>query len=72
MSTTWRLERASGVRDDAPGIFVPASELPGAVIGDEVLVASGRGRTGGRRASIAGVHERDEEQFFRLDFDSPG
>ena len=35
---TWLLERNAPVRADAEGLFVPAADLPEALIGDVVIV----------------------------------
>jgi hypothetical protein len=63
---TWLLERNAPVRADAEGLFVPAADLPDALIGDVVLV---QGHEGGeqRAGTIAEQTELDEQQFFRLD-----
>jgi len=45
----WRIERHEDVREDAPGYFVPSSELPEAAVGDAVVVtaaSSGQERSG--------------------------
>ena len=45
----WRIERHEDVREDAPGYFVPSTELPEAAIGDRVVVtaaSSGQERWG--------------------------
>jgi hypothetical protein len=68
----WRLQRPSGVRADAPGIFVPASELSGAQVGDIVTIEGADQTDGGeRRATVAAQSERDDVTYFRLDFESP-
>ena len=36
----WRIERHEDVREDAPGYFVPATELPQASVGDAVVVSA--------------------------------
>jgi hypothetical protein len=59
------------VRADAPGIFVPVTDLDGAAIGDEVLVQSDEPAGTDRRATIAATEDRDGTSYFRLDFDSP-
>jgi hypothetical protein len=59
------------VRADAPGIFVPTTELEGADIGDEVIVESDEPTGTDRRARIVAITERDATSYFRLDFDSP-
>ena len=67
----WHLNRQSGVRADAPGIFVPTSELVGADVGDEVVVEGDDPARSDRRGTIAATSERDGTSYFRLDFDSP-
>jgi hypothetical protein len=64
---TWHLERTAPVRADAEGLFVPASDLPHATVGDLVVV---KGHDGGeeRTGTIAGTSDRDRERFFRLEF----
>jgi hypothetical protein len=66
---TWHLERTAPVRADAEGLFVPASDLPDATIGDIVVV---KGHEGGeeRRATIAEATDHHRERFFRLEFDA--
>lgn len=60
------------MRADAPGIFVPAIELAGAAVGDEVVVESAEPSGGGeRRGTIAELADREGTSYFRLDFDSP-
>ena len=59
------------MRADAPGIFVPTTELDGADIGDEVIVESDEPTGTDRRARIVATAERDGSSYFRLDFDSP-
>jgi transcription elongation GreA/GreB family factor len=56
------------VRADAEGLFVPASDLPDAELGDVVVV---RGHEGGeeRTGTIVATDERDAERFFRLSLD---
>ncbi len=59
----WRIERHEDVREDAPGYFVPSSELPEAAIGDRVVVtaaASGQERWG----TVADVLDDDERGRF--------
>lgn len=69
---TWHLKRHGIVRADAPGIFVPALDLPGAAIGDLVIVeALDEGHTSARKATIASLADRDGVSYFRLDFESP-
>jgi hypothetical protein len=62
----WHLERRAPVRADAEGLFVPATELPEATIGDVVVV---KGHEGGeeRTATIAETRDHGREHFFRLD-----
>jgi hypothetical protein len=59
------------VRADAPGIFVPVTELAGAEVGDEVVVESDDPAQADRRGTIAATSVRDGMDYFRLDFDSP-
>ena len=56
------------MRADAEGLFVPASDLPGANVGDIVIVT---GHEGGeeRTGTIVATDERDAERFFRLSLD---
>jgi hypothetical protein len=67
-SRSWHLDRTTPVRADAEGMFVPAADLPEAVVGDSVTV---RGRTGGaeRIGVIVESVERDRQRFFRLELD---
>jgi hypothetical protein len=62
----WTLERTAPVRADAEGLFVPATDLPQADVGDQVVV---EGHEGGeqRTGTIAETVDRDGEVFFRLD-----
>ena len=66
---TWHLERTAPVRADAEGLFVPASDLPDATVGDIVVV---KGHEGGeeRTATIAETTDHDRERFFRLELDA--
>ena len=59
------------MRADAPGIFVPTTDLDGADVGDEVVVESDEPSGSDRRATIAATIDRDGISYFRLDFDSP-
>ena len=54
------------MRADAEGLFVPASDLPDATVGDVVVVT---GHDGGeeRTATIAETRDHGREHFFRLD-----
>ena len=63
---TWHLERSAPVRADAEGLFVPASDLPDATLGDTVVM---KGSEGGEQRTGTIVEERDRERqrFFRLE-----
>ena len=65
-SQTWHLERTAPVRADAEGLFVPASDLPDATIGDTVVVT---GEEGGevRAGTIVEERDRERQRFFRLE-----
>ena len=57
------------MRADAEGLFVPASDLPDASVGDRIVVA---GHDGGeeRTGVIAATASRENEHYFRLEFDA--
>ena len=63
---TWHLERSAPVRADAEGLFVPASDLPDATVGDDVVIT---GHEGGeeRRGTIAEERDRNRQCFYRLE-----
>jgi hypothetical protein len=63
---TWYLERTGPVRADAEGLFVPASELPEADVGD-VVVVKGHDDDTARAGTIAETSARDDEDYFRLE-----
>jgi len=57
------------VRADAEGIFIPVADLPGAGIGDAVVIEAAD-RSEPRTATIVAVDERDGQSFLRLSFGS--
>ena len=62
----WYLERSSPVRADAESLFVPATELPEASLGDTVVLSSNAGgdqRTG----TVLDTSQRDGEPYFRIE-----
>ena len=63
---TWHLERSAPVRADAEGLFVPASDLPQATVGDIVVIT---GHEGGkeRTGTIAEERDRNRQRFYRLE-----
>ena len=63
---TWHLERSEPVRADAEGLFVPASDLPDATIGDIVVM---KGDEGGeeRTGTIVDTRDRNVQRFYRLE-----
>ena len=64
---TWHLERSAPVRADAEGLFVPASDLPDAVVGDIVVVTGDEGGEA-RTGTIAETRHRQRQRYIRLDF----
>ncbi|MBI5089995.1 MAG: hypothetical protein HZB15_14325 [Actinobacteria bacterium] len=62
---TWYLERTAPVRADAEGLFLPASDLPEADVGD-VVVVKGHDDATMRAGPIAATAPLDEEEFFRV------
>jgi hypothetical protein len=66
---TWHLERSSPVRADAESMFVPASELPEASLGDTIVASS---ESGGdqRTGTVVDTSERVGEPFFRIEFNA--
>jgi len=66
---TWSIERPSPVRADAEALFVPLTDVPGAAVGDVVVL---RGRDGGeeRSGTIVDLCERDATAFFRVRLDT--
>jgi hypothetical protein len=62
---TWTLVRTAPARADAEGLFVPASDLPQARLGDTVVVT---GHEGGdeRVGTIVEATHEDDQDYFRL------
>lgn len=63
---TWRLERSSPMRADAESIFVPTADLPGAALGDTVVV-SGEAAGDERTGTVVDTSARDGEPFLRIE-----
>jgi hypothetical protein len=64
----WTVSRASPVRADAEGLFVPVDDLAHAVVGDGVTV-SGPDGNDVRTGVIAELTEAPSGRFFRLELD---
>lgn len=62
---TWQLARSSPMRADAESIFVPAADLPGAALGDTVVV-SGEAPDDERTGTVADTSARDGEPYLRI------
>jgi len=66
---TWDVE--VHVREDATSMFVPAAELPDAVVGDQVSAPTeqGRQRRVGRIVDV--VDDDTRGRFFTVEFEQP-
>jgi hypothetical protein len=65
---TWQWKCITPVRADAESMFVPCSDVPGAGVGDIIVVQD---ETGGeeRTGTITAKSAADDEMFFRLALD---
>ena len=63
-----RVTRSAPVRADAEGLFVPTHDLPGATIGDRVIVVGPDGDDS-RTGVIAELTDGLDQTFFRLELD---
>jgi hypothetical protein len=64
----WHIRRATPVRADAEGLFVPASDLPEAATGDRVVLAGPDG-VDERSGVIVELTDDGDRTFFRLRLD---
>jgi hypothetical protein len=66
---TFHVEREAPVRADAPGMFVRASDAPGAEVGDRIVV---RGHDGGteRTGTVASIDGTGDDAHLRVDLDA--